>query len=246
MHCDCNCCRVIVGICRSTTLTFCQLHPRLHIRACCVLMPATSCAGRPGEWVAKLADFGLHATVEAQERDEKIRHLCVSLALPSVTRHGCRPRAAGASYAACETFRVPHASQHSALRQPQTVTSQSGHALAALPISCPTYVHRKGLAKERNLDVRGVDSGEAFRSFYSSDRCGCRSGLTSGSVAISSFRPDPCCNIIYGPPKGSRNQLMLMGAPPVRAPPQIYLGRGHCIGGYRSTTGTASFEVQAR
>ena len=35
-----------------------------------------------------------------------------------------------------------------------------------------THVRSKSLAKERNLDVRGMDSGEAFRSFYNSDRCG--------------------------------------------------------------------------
>ncbi len=35
----------------------------------------------------------------------------------------------------------------------------------------PPHLYRKSLAKERNLDPRGGDSGEAFRSFYSSDRC---------------------------------------------------------------------------
>ena len=50
------------------------------------------CAGPPGEWVAKLADFGLHATIDARERDEKIEHLCAPLSAHVV---GSGPRRAG-------------------------------------------------------------------------------------------------------------------------------------------------------
>ena len=122
-------------------------------------------AGRPGDWVAKLADFGLHATVDAQERDEKIQHLCV----PPASRSTQSPlplcrglHAARAGNSCCmQTCRAPRFARVSIkIASKRNSRPQCGHVSWDLPITPnPCVQEESGEGAESGPQGRGLGRG---------------------------------------------------------------------------------------